>query len=377
MKLQTVQALRGLAALIVVLSHIRAIDAKYTLTIPAYPGYWYNGASGVDLFFVISGFIMVWVAGQAPRGKATSGAFLFARAGRIYPLWWFFASLIAVYYTFVNGIPFDVGRTMAGTVVRQDPWLHLLNSYLLLPQPNWPILGVGWTLVHEMYFYIVFAGILLLPRRWMVAVLMAWLVMVIAGSNLGLSGNFARNYVELLFYPMTAEFILGAFAAILIQRGYRVFSRSFLIIGLLVFGLDFVIYDFNAGWQPLGWGRVLAFGLPATLLLYGLVSLEVAGRQFVPRFLVSLGDWSYALYLVHTLIIAALARIWFPYVTGAGRAGEIAFLVLCLITTIAAAAFSYRFLERPMIRWFGIKRSALFGKANAGLKPGPIEPGVW
>ena len=370
MKLQTVQALRGFAALAVVLGHLRAIDAKHSGEDPVLASFWLNGASGVDLFFVISGFIMVWVAGQAPRGLGTASAFLFARASRIYPLWWIFAALFAAYFLYAYGVPYDPVHSTDGPA-------HLFKSFFLLPQDSFPVLGVGWTLVHEIYFYIAFAGLLLLPQRWLVPGLLAWLGTVIAGSMLGLTDGFASNVVELIFYPMTVEFILGACAARMIQKGFRPYPWLFLALGIFIFGANFVHYDFTTNWQALGWGRVLAFGLPAVLIVYGLVCMEVDGRQLAPKFMVSLGDWSYALYLGHTLVLSGAARIWFSKFNAPGSMDNIIFNVLAVAAAVIAAWISYQFIEKPMIRWFGKRRSQLFKTSNANLRPGPIEPRVW
>ena len=152
---------------------------------------------GVDLFFVISGFIMVWVAGALPRGTASARDFMFARVTRIYPLWWLFAGAMALFLLYFKGVPWDPERLDPKEL---DGAVHLIKSLFLWPQPTHPVLGVGWTLVHEMYFYVGFALLLLcVPLRWRLRALLAWGAIVLIGAMAGLGTAFGRNLVELVF----------------------------------------------------------------------------------------------------------------------------------------------------------------------------------
>ena len=138
-ELRTIQAARAIAANLVVFSHLFFVEAKYTASsiLPAFTLY---GIAGVDLFFVVSGFIMVAVAGR-DRGPIE---FLWRRATRIYPTYWLVSltvratSLIAP--TFVNS-----------SITTP---ISLWRSFLLIPDRTFPLLAVGWTLVYEMYFYL-------------------------------------------------------------------------------------------------------------------------------------------------------------------------------------------------------------------------------
>ena len=407
MKLGSIQLLRALAALVVVVYHTKAIEG---LMIDAHGGgeptfvngLWAKGFSGVDLFFVISGFIMVFVTGQAKGRPGTAAAFLFSRASRIYPLWWLFASVMAAYFWFAYGLPYDIDRAMGSEMIEQTPVLHLVFSYLLLPQPSWPVLGVGWTLIHEMYFYIGFTLILLLPFRWRGWAIGLWGAGVIAGSLAGLSAPFAGNYVQLIFYPMTLEFVLGAFAAMLVVSG-RVFrpalmtlAGSALFIAALVWHPDPELHPQRGLMATLQWGRVIWFGIPAAILIYGLAALDIRGRFHAPSFMISIGDWSYALYLSHMLTLSALKRI-FPVaadisenwlgvptplanllrVGTPGLADNVFFLAAGLTASLVVAWLSFRFFEKPFLRLFGRLRAKLFDTRRTGLHPAPIRAAIW
>ncbi len=407
MKLDSVQILRALAAILVLIYHIRAIEilmiAAYsgadTQETPLVSGLWEKGFAGVDLFFVISGFIMVYVTGRASAGIATASAFLFSRASRIYPLWWVFATIMALYFLFAYGVPMDIEDAMDRG---QSPAWHFFASYLLLPQDNFPVLGVGWTLVHEMYFYIVFAVFLLAPWQWRSWLIGLWGAVVISGSVSGLSGPFAVDYQHLIFYPMTLEFILGAFSAVLIVNGYHgrpallALLGATLLIAALIWHPNPVGHPQEGLLSTLQWGRVIWFAVPSVILLHGLVGLDIFGRLRVPGFFVALGDWSFALYLSHMLTLSALKRI-FPFaadiaehrlgvpadlasmlrVGTPGLIDNCVFLVASIIASIIVAALSFYLFEKPSLRLFGRVRSRLFDREAQGLHPAPIRAGVW
>lgn len=282
MKLQSIQVLRGMAALLVVFYHMNALEARSILQnggveTPVLGGLISNGYAGVDLFFVISGFIMIYVTDTGRKGVGASLSFLFARITRIYPLWWFYAAIRAVYMLAIYGGA-AVGPDGEHPISRSEPlFSYMVKSFLLIPQGEHPILGVGWTLVHEVYFYIVFAIIMLAPRKWWPVLFTIWGLAVVGGSFAGLSGSVATTLLSLATYPMTMEFILGAAAGMLVLSGRR--WRPGLITLLATLALCGAL--FLQGAEDaflLQWGRVLWFGVPCTLLVYGFASLDIADR---------------------------------------------------------------------------------------------------
>ena len=138
----TLPATRGVAANLVVFSHLFFVQAKYT-TAGVLPAFALYGLAGVDMFFVLSGFIMVAVAGR----NIGPIRFLWRRAARIYPTYWL-VSLAVLALAIVA--PALVDSSVIAPI-------SLWRSFLLVPGETVPLLAVGWTLVHEMYFYLVFA----------------------------------------------------------------------------------------------------------------------------------------------------------------------------------------------------------------------------
>ncbi len=397
MKLHSIQALRGVAVLLVFLFHVSAMEsaalaAAGSPETPLVAGLWTNGYVGVDLFFVISGFIMVFVTGLVSPSAKTSAAFMFARIARIYPLWWIFAVLAMLAFWFSTGAPLNEERLALHGVSEGQ---HILSSLFLIPHPVYPVLSVGWTLIHEIYFYFVFAAFLLVPRRYLPGLLAVWAVIVAIGAYAGLSGPVATDVLSLIFHPMTLEFILGAFTGLLVVNGRRWKPGLIALIGTIWMIAALTLQGDNDA-AMLGWGRVMWFAMPCALLVYGFASLDIAGRVKMPSALVDLGDWSYAFYLSHMLTLKSVealspmaadaletSGIDAPVITGMlrigspGLADNLFFLVSGLMLAIIVSWLAYRFIEKPLLRQLGKARTALFASSNEQLRPSPIRAAIW
>ena len=397
MKLHTIQALRAVAALLVLVYHTRAIEMdaiarKGLNEAPMLSTFVQNGFSGVDFFFVISGFIMIYVTGKVQPRLATAGAFLFARAARIYPLWWLFAAIMTAYFFLAyGGVPFGAETLEDGSrMMRENSALHLIYSYALLPQLTVPIHGVGWTLVHEMHFYIGFALLILLPRRFLPLGLAGWAAIILLGTLTGLQQPTATDYISLLLHPLSLEFLGGCGAALLICSGRRFKPMTVLVVGLIAFVAALYLQPYPTDFT-LGWGRVLFFGIPSILIVYGAAALEAEDRVRVPRSFVVLGDWSYALYLGHTLVLSGLRRIFDAlaarlqgpfledvFTIGApGILDNLLFYIVGAIGSIVFAGLVFRLFEKPAMTLTGRLRRDLFEDTNAQLKPAPIKAAIW
>ena len=405
MKLTSIQMLRGLAAFAVLMSHLYAIEANAILVNGGTESalvspIWEKGFAGVDLFFVISGFIMVYVTTGRERGAASAGDFLIARATRIYPLWWLFMILTAVIFMFTHGSPWDPDSFRQSD---HSPTVYITKSALLLPQGGHPVLGVGWTLIHEMYFYVVFAAFLFAPEKWLPGLLAAWAAFVVGCDLAGWTNYFPTNLFELANYPMTLEFIAGAFVAMLVMSGRRAFALPLTLIGLAAFVAAMIIFSNADSEYTLRWGRVLWFGLPATVLIYGIASLEADGgfsrlsgaRERVWGWLVYLGDISFALYLSHILALSGIKRVFGYVESGLSSVGAPDFLadlfrlgapgsldnILYVLTSITAAlvlaALTYRFFERPSLIALGKWRRGLVRPISAPKRGEMVRNAVW
>nr|WP_070958907.1 acyltransferase [Hyphomonas sp. Mor2] len=345
-QLNSVQALRAIAALAVMFAHLQGLEAQWSSGSTLLSPVWIAGVSGVDLFFVISGFIMVWIASDWADGPNSSLKFMFSRILRIYPLWWLFAALTAAYFFVSFGLPWDADR-----VVESDGPMHLVKSFLLLPQGPAPVLTLGWTLIHEMYFYLVFALVLLLPVRFRKPAFVVWALLITASTVFQWTGFFPDTLLSLALFPLTLEFLMGSAVAWLILSGFTRFAIPALTLGLIVLLFAILTVDFTTAtaWQPTH--RMLAYGPAYSLIVYGVVSLERRGRldRRIPNSLVTIGNWSYSLYLCHILVITALARVFFPIFDVAGLMDNFAFLALASAAALIVSGLTYTYFEKPIV----------------------------
>lgn len=348
-KLANVQALRGIAALGVALSHLLAIEAKNSGD--QIWNYWLSfGMVGVDLFFVISGFIMVYVTTNLPEGLRSSASFLFARVLRIYPLYWLVSLVVLAVWAFWPDLVFSS--------VEGDP--NIVKSFALYPDERYPLLILGWTLIHEMGFYLVFALSLLFPRRFLPHFLVVWGMIVGAGFAMKLGAG--SPVLTILFSPLTFEFLLGAFGAIVFLRYSGGYGRTAFLAGIASLLVAVLLagakYKFMIG--PHEW-RAIYFAVPCALIVYGAVSTEHVKAYLFPPFVQTLGDWSYSLYLTHVLVMSLIGYMWRP-MTSAGPIDNLIASIAMLGLSILGAAITYRLFEKPTIMLAKRWRKGLFSR---------------
>jgi exopolysaccharide production protein ExoZ len=341
-KLESIQVLRGIAALLVACVHLQAIEQKYGHEGAILPAWLSYGKISVDLFFVISGFVIATVTCGQFRSMRAARQFLFQRITRIYPPYWLYSTMVLVVWFYR---PYMVNAT-------QDNQVNILASFLLLPQELLPLLMVGWTLVHEMYFYLIIALLMPVVRESMFSAMLAlWAVFVIFGHTYFMN-NPSENYgpaIQLAFHPLTLEFIGGAIIALFIKG--NIISKSYLIIGIGITGFLFaaswlhasdIVLDMN------GWWRVLCFGLPSLLVVYGAASAEIGGKVRFPRIMRKIGDASYSIYLTHVLVLSAIGRVWAQIATPE-LINHVAALVTMILAVIITGLISYCWVEVPIL----------------------------
>ncbi|MFN5270031.1 MAG: acyltransferase family protein, partial [Hyphomonadaceae bacterium] len=286
----------------------------------------------------------------ADQGKpAALPGFWFARLARIYPLWWLVLSaLVAVWMVKPEWV-----------YSSHDSSPELWKSYLLVPDKELPLHAVGWTLIHELWFYLAFGLMLLLPARWFPAALAVWAIVTAATAFVWPTPE--NPYVALIRHPLTLEFILGAVVGLLAQR--RVFPVSRLMVQFGAFWMlisALALRENAPAMFSQEWPRLFCFGFPAALLVWGCVGLEQDGYKS-PTWSKSLGDWSYALYLIHVPVFAALGRLGAP-LSRPGPLDNLILLTAALAAAIIAAWILHVGFDRPIQRL----AASLRGKRQAG-----------
>ena len=362
-KLQSIQAFRGIAAFVVMLYHI---GERQIMTLRSnkpivtdewlFSGPWRQGYSGVDLFFLISGFIMIYVTYHRGRSLGDVTGFLYRRAVRIYPLWWVFASIMGVYFFAAYGLWGAPDLKGAST-----PNLsYFIRSLFLIPQDSFPVFRLGWTLIHEIQFYLIFAVILFFPRKFLIPSLFIWAGMVVTGFALGLTQM--NGTFSILFSLLSLEFIVGAIIAWALLKG-RIFApKAVFWSGVFLSVAAFIFYTDKSS-DLTRWGRVAVYTVPFAALIYGAAAQDMQGKLRCPKWLVALGDWSYSLYLCHYLVMVGVVRIgkmlanYAPdsiveslTIGAPGIWDNLLFTFVTVILSLITAALFYKLIEQPTLK---------------------------
>lgn len=338
-----VQYLRAVAAFMVAYLHL-------AIQIPAYTGQFerslggnLNLGNGVDIFFVISGFIMM----VSTRASMRPAAFFARRVIRIVPLYWSI-TLLVVAIALVQPAWF---RT---TVVAPE---YVFRSLFFIPYANpgqggsaMPILVPGWSLNFEMAFYVVFALSLLLPARARVA---AVGLVFAAGFVLARLAPSQPGGVAWGFYGdlRVAEFwlgmVIGAQAGSTLGRT----TPAAALWGLIALSMALLMAPVRlyAAFTP-DIATLCGSVVPAAVLVWAVVSLELQGRVLHHGALLTLGNASYSIYLSHILTLGVVRLVWVKAGLDAPDLLHVAiFAVVSMLAVAAAGVLVYRVAEQPML----------------------------
>ena len=356
-RLNNVQALRGIGVIMVILAHMMAIEYRYSPD-QIMGDWWEYMGVAIDVFFIISGFIMVYVTRALPRSLREGSKFLFGRASRVYPIYWVVSlALLAVYL---------VRPDMVFSSIEEPS--NLLKSFALWPESRPPLLAVGWTLIYEVFFYTIFAISFLLARKWLPLFLILWLGLCFAGYQAGLAVY--GTAAGILFSPFTMEILLGSLCALCVEwlhprlspKGQLTSARiSAVLVALSIAFISVTIYKLIAQDLDimLDFGRRAAlFALPCAIIVTGTIQMDLAGWSF-PKFLSVIGEWSYSIYLTHILTLAVMGRIW-ARLSQEGLWDNALWLPALMLGSIIGGGLVYRFAEQPLLTLSKKLRRRLF-----------------
>ncbi|WP_185981671.1 acyltransferase [Skermania sp. ID1734] len=330
-RLSSLQVGRGLAALAVVAFHVNDTMAKSKYFGHGPAGIFRAGDSGVNYFFVLSGFVILiahWSDFQ--KGDAVS-LFAWKRFRRIYPLLWFVLVCLCALFIVVPSLRSDA-QVGFGAVV---------SAFLTLPAKHEVFLFVEWTLRHELLFYIAFAIAL---WRLRVGVLIAIIWTTLSVVQMVTDWPYPASF---FLTPFHFLFAFGMIAAIAYIRNIHVAPVSILITGAVGFAacwLLVVFADIPSGSASIIIGR----GVGAVLIVYGSAVLESRGALKFPRSLLVLGDASYALYLVHFPVVSVLTKIAFYVHQRIAYPPVLAVPIMITIATVVGVGAHFS-IEKPML----------------------------
>ncbi len=322
-RLYGIQYLRAVAALGVVVFHAAERSGMHFAI----------GAAGVDVFFVISGFIM-WVI--ATDRAPSPAAFLRDRIERIAPLYWITTGIM-------------IARALIGLFpnLRLTTWYVLSSlAFIASHSPStgdiWPVLVQGWTLNYEMFFYILFAMALFLPAKRRLSALAAlFLALVAAGWLLHPETPVLKTWTD----PLLLEFLAG----MVIGKAWLKGAVPSPAVGLALLAAAVAGFAF-VGITYTGFNAFVLGPLAAALVL-GVLSFEKRGAVARLPAAAYLGDASYSIYLWHTMAISVVAKA----ASMLALPGPVAFAAAVIAGTALGAA-AHETLEKPIAAFIKSRR---------------------
>jgi exopolysaccharide production protein ExoZ len=339
------------ARTVVAIQYLRAVAAglvafHHALGIPIYAHYTAHfGTVGVDLFFVISGFIM-WTTTE--QSEPAPVRFWLARIVRVVPLYWIFTTIYVAAALITPESFYVVHLDLA----------HIVKSYLFVPAAHptlgmiLPVYALGWTLNYEMFFYLVFGLCLFVPwpRARFALLAAAFLLLVACGLLVRPDGAIARTYTD----PILLEFLAGVMLAILSPLLMRCGTLAGL--ALVTAAIVWVAIVFGCG---LAAERILSHGIPAVMAVAGALMIEPVARARPSRLWLMLGDASYSIYLAHPfaqrILLIAANRI-----VAVAAIPPALYVPVALLVGIAGGVLCHFLIERPLL----IAGRKLIGRAQ-------------
>lgn len=340
-QLNLIQVFRGIAALFVVGVHGELIFRQNLDQVFLFKIFHFGG-SGVDFFFVLSGFIIYYIH-QKDLGKSHKlKTFLLKRLVRIYPIYW-----IILMTKIMASISFNYAN------IYERNWLEVIKAITLFPQDreilSQSFLGVSWTLSYEIFFYIIFGLLIYFKPKFCLPAVAIWLTAVL----LKFVGIFTvpedSIILQFLFSQLHLEFAFGLLAAHIVSNYKIANAKKLIYIGIFLYTLAAI--NFNYDLYPIS--DVIIFAIPSTILVIGAAGLEMHKTINVPSFWILLGNASYSLYLVHGFVINNITKITVNLgLIDAITSNTIMLTLFALINAVAAVIVGcliYLLIEKPLL----------------------------
>lgn len=340
--LLSVQAVRAIAALMVVFYHGSAL-VRLRFSYDVHDYFWWC-YSGVDTFFVLSGFIIVY--STLCQHNLLRWEFLARRLVRIYPVYWaailFVIALSSLGQIFKVNADSNTLHAMSNTSIS-----NLLGAFLLIPKSS-EIIKVAWTLSYEMTFYLLFAWLFFKNRTHFFYVMFAWsLTSLIAAFYFRVDYSNTDSPILALLNPIMIEFLLGCFAAYFFYN----IKPSFLIktvaaLGLIL-GLYFLSDTIDKSYlrdipTTNQYFRFAQYGVPSFMILIGMLYLPIK----YPKVLLFLGDASYSIYLFHYPILGIIAKL---LLASGILVTNIIWFEIFISISVGVCCLVYWFIEKPLL----------------------------
>jgi exopolysaccharide production protein ExoZ len=342
-KLFLLQYIRALAASLVVLFHASIVLKEYYHQ--EFLGDFFKvGYMGVDLFFVLSGFIIFYIHHKDIGLSSKFNTFSLKRIIRVYPSYWIILlAIIPIYFiapSFGNG--------------NETELKQILTSFFLLPNSDGTIITVAWTLKQEILFYLFFAVFfILIPNGKKIIstfFVIIWAITTILLTLLNIESN--NTLVNYIFNPMNLEFLFGGVVAYLILNKKYSLKGAFIfsIVGIILFLVSWYL-SYMHSFEAKNIYRVMIWGVPSTIIIFSLIAINLSKQLNLNKLFIFVGDASYSIYLTHFLALSFISKVFIKFhvneVLGIFITGVIT-IVLCMII----GCLYYKIIERPLLRFF-------------------------
>lgn len=307
----SLDVLRVVATLLVLCYHVHSISSPITGQMP-FGGLFQSGSSrGIDIFFVLSGFVILWTHEKDVGQPAKWASYLSRRLLRIYPA--------AIIMTLVAIILYEEGFGGLEKASKLEPH-NLMLSLMLMAERSSAVLNVAWTLKYLVFSYFLFSIAILDATMGVVAIL-TWQTGIIAHVYANIGGSGWDTY---FLQPMGLEFGMGMACALMVRRLERLLSPHaagvLLVVGILGFAVGKLTESYTLHRDLPDYLEIWVFGICTGSIIVGLSVLDLRGSIAVPRIFTVLGAASFSVYLVnYSSIVLAMKAIQFAGFRAAGN----------------------------------------------------------
>ena len=340
--INSIQFLRGFAALAVVVHHTGGYVKRYFEPTLLFEDKFSIGFAGVDLFFVISGFIIHFTSKNYLNNPSKLKEYLKKRFIRVYPIYWIITTILFI----SSWLIVEILDKNIFSIGYPNTLIAYIQTYLLLPL-HFAINPVTWTLSYELFFYLCFAILIISERLWIIPAL----ILSVSFYNIFIDVpeivEVKLNYFNFIFSGYNFEFMFGFLIYPLHEKIKlsNIISVILLIISISIialFGYDIGDYD--------SYKRVLTFGLPSGLILLSLLNLENNNAISFPKITLTLGDASYALYLIHFPMMLLMNKI--PQILGYNFSAiqEVWYSYFIIISMVISSIYVHKWIEMPVAK---------------------------
>jgi len=342
-KLNLLQVIRGLAAVLVVFHHVSSSSEVYFNSVWVYD--FFNSSRALDIFFVLSGFIITYIHFNDLKRKTNVKDFFIKRFNRIYPVFWIVSLVYLAFYLAVK--TYSVYDLPSG---------FMIKSFLLIDTKIPPMVRVAWTLSYEVIFYFVFGLCIAFGLRVAKVIWVLWLLITLACYFL-----LPANSIPYPFNNFVLGILIGCFAGYILSRmrlntmaesAIKFRYKSLLSAGIFIFVVMWGLTFFTDFGQKTAIESRVILGVCGALIIMGAAIADLKKYIKAPILLLIVGDASYLIYLTHYMVLALFYKVAMHYPQMYSSGLRVFLLGACAaIAAVIFGVITHVIIEKPLIRF--------------------------